>query len=59
MIYEDINNDGSIDEYDIVYLGNSNPKLTGGFGTVVRYEIKMHRNLVVSLLIYFLIFAME
>ena len=45
--------DGSIDEYDIVYLGNSNPKLTGGFGTVVRYRIKMHRNLVVSLLIYF------
>lgn len=37
VIYEDINNDGSIDEYDIVYLGNSNPKLTGGFGTVVRY----------------------
>lgn len=37
VIYEDINNDGSIDEYDVVYLGNSNPKLTGGFGTTLRY----------------------
>jgi len=32
-MYEDINNDGNIDYKDIVYLGNSNPKLTGGFGT--------------------------
>ncbi|WP_069658985.1 SusC/RagA family TonB-linked outer membrane protein [Arcticibacter eurypsychrophilus] len=30
--YEDINHDGSIDYKDIVYLGNGNPKLTGGFG---------------------------
>lgn len=37
-IYEDINNDGTIDELDIVYLGNSNPKLTGGFGTTIRYK---------------------
>ena len=37
-IYEDINNDGTIDELDIVYLGNSNPKLSGGFGTTVRYK---------------------
>lgn len=37
-IYEDINNDGSIDELDIVYLGNSNPKLSGGFGTSVTYK---------------------
>jgi TonB-linked SusC/RagA family outer membrane protein len=36
-IYEDINNDGSIDQYDVVYLGNSNPKLSGGFGTNIRY----------------------
>jgi hypothetical protein len=36
-IYEDINHDGSIDEYDVVYLGNSNPKLEGGFGTTLRY----------------------
>ncbi len=31
-IYEDINNDGQINEYDIVYLGSSLPKFTGGFG---------------------------
>lgn len=37
-IYEDINNDGSIDELDIVYLGNSNPKVNGGFGTTLRYK---------------------
>lgn len=37
-IYEDINNDGTIDELDIVYLGNSNPKLNGGFGTTIRYK---------------------
>lgn len=37
-IYEDINNDGTIDELDIVYLGNSNPKLTGGFGTNIVYK---------------------
>ena len=29
-IYEDINNDGVINEYDIVYLGNAMPVLTGG-----------------------------
>jgi TonB-linked SusC/RagA family outer membrane protein len=37
-IYEDINHDGSIDELDIVYLGNSNPKLNGGFGGTLRYK---------------------
>lgn len=37
-IYEDINNDGNIDELDIVYLGNSNPKANGGFGSTVRYK---------------------
>ena len=31
-IYEDINHDGNIDEFDIVYLGSSLPKITGGFG---------------------------
>lgn len=36
--YEDINHDGSIDNLDIVYLGNSNPKLTGGFGSSIRYK---------------------
>jgi TonB-linked SusC/RagA family outer membrane protein len=37
-IYEDINHDGSIDELDIVYLGNSNPKLSGGFGPIFRWK---------------------
>lgn len=37
-IYEDINHDGTIDELDIVYLGNSNPKLDGGFGTTIKYK---------------------
>lgn len=36
-IYEDINHDGSIDRYDVVYLGNSNPKLYGGFGINLYY----------------------
>ncbi|MCR5361306.1 MAG: SusC/RagA family TonB-linked outer membrane protein [Bacteroidales bacterium] len=35
--YEDINHDGVIDEQDIVYLGNSNPTLTGGGNLSVRY----------------------
>jgi len=30
--YEDVNNDGNIDEKDIVYLGNGIPKISGGFG---------------------------
>lgn len=36
--YEDINYDGTIDELDIVYLGNSNPKVNGGFGSTLRYK---------------------
>lgn len=31
-IYEDINKDGNINYMDVVYLGNGNPKFTGGFG---------------------------
>lgn len=31
-MYEDVNFDGNIDEKDMVYLGNSIPKFTGGFG---------------------------
>lgn len=31
-IYDDVNADGTIDELDIVYLGSSLPKFTGGFG---------------------------
>jgi len=38
--YEDINHDGVINESDIVYLGNSNPKLTGGAGVAVNYTSK-------------------
>jgi TonB-linked SusC/RagA family outer membrane protein len=30
--YEDINHDGKIDLLDVVYLGDSNPKVIGGFG---------------------------
>jgi hypothetical protein len=37
-IYEDINKDGNINELDIVYLGNSNPKLQGGFGVKFQYK---------------------
>ncbi len=36
--YEDINYDGTIDELDIVYLGNCNPLFNGGFGTTLRYK---------------------
>lgn len=36
-IYEDINHDGQIDRYDMVYLGNSNPKCNGGFGLNLYY----------------------
>ncbi len=36
--YEDINNDGNIDYKDVVYLGNSNPKLSGGFGPSVIWK---------------------
>lgn len=35
--YEDINHDGVIDANDIVYLGNSNPAITGGAGLKVSY----------------------
>ncbi|MGM9478771.1 SusC/RagA family TonB-linked outer membrane protein [Pedobacter sp. GSP4] len=37
-MYEDINHDGNIDYKDIVYLGNSNPNLTGGFGTGITFN---------------------
>ena len=36
-IYEDINHDGQINALDIVYLGSSLPKLTGGFGVTLNY----------------------
>ena len=37
-IYEDINHDGTINQLDIVYLGNSNPAAQGGFGFTFRYK---------------------
>ncbi|MBQ8157438.1 MAG: SusC/RagA family TonB-linked outer membrane protein [Prevotella sp.] len=37
-IYEDVNHDGNINALDIVYLGSSLPKLTGGFGFTFRYK---------------------
>ena len=37
-IYEDVNHDGQINSLDIVYLGNSNPKVNGGFGFTVNYD---------------------
>ncbi|HSJ69211.1 MAG TPA: hypothetical protein VK921_16135, partial [Anditalea sp.] len=42
-MYEDINNDGNIDYKDLVWLGDANPKLIGGFGPRIRYK-----NLLVS-----------
>lgn len=36
-IYEDINHDGNINELDIVYLGSSLPKITGGWGLKFNY----------------------
>ena len=36
-IYEDINADGQINELDIVYLGSSLPRFTGGFGFKLHY----------------------
>ena len=37
-IYEDVNHDGQIDRYDMVYLGNSNPKCNGGFGFTLKWD---------------------
>ena len=37
-MYEDVNNDGNINALDIVYLGSSLPKLTGGFGFNINYN---------------------
>ena len=36
-MYEDINHDGQINALDIVYLGNSQPKVNGGFNITLRY----------------------
>jgi len=36
--YDDINHDGKIDELDLVYLGDLNPKFMGGTGFRVQYK---------------------
>ena len=36
-VYQDVNHDGQINELDIVYLGNSLPKVNGGFNFTFRY----------------------
>jgi len=36
--YQDINHDGVINQYDIVYIGNGMPVLTGGGGFQIRYK---------------------
>ena len=37
-MYEDINHDGVINKYDIVYLGNFMPSLTGGASLTAKYK---------------------
>ena len=37
-IYNDVNHDGIIDERDLVYLGDLNPDLMGGFSIRTRYK---------------------
>lgn len=37
-IYEDVNHDGVINKYDMVYLGNAMPTLTGGASLTVKYK---------------------
>lgn len=36
-IYEDVNHDGTINDLDLQYLGNSRPKLQGGFSFTLQY----------------------
>ena len=36
--YQDVNNDGTIDLNDVVYLGDSNPDFAGGFGFNITYK---------------------
>jgi hypothetical protein len=46
--YDDINHDGKIDELDIVYLGDLNPKAMGGAGFRIQYK-----SLVLNTFFYF------
>lgn len=36
--YEDINHDGQIDIMDAMYIGDSSPEFTGGFGSTLKYK---------------------
>jgi TonB-linked SusC/RagA family outer membrane protein len=36
--YDDINHDGKIDELDLIYLGDLNPKFMGGSGFRIQYK---------------------
>ncbi len=36
--YADLNHDGNINFQDVTYLGNGNPKFTGGFGPTFTYK---------------------
>jgi TonB-dependent SusC/RagA subfamily outer membrane receptor len=36
--YRDIDHNGNINSHDMVYLGNTFPKYTGGFGSTVRFK---------------------
>lgn len=38
VIWRDVNQDGKIDAYDQVKIGNMNPKWTGGISTTLSYE---------------------
>lgn len=38
VIWEDVNGDGVIDEFDKVKIGNTNPHWTGGFNTTLRWK---------------------
>lgn len=37
-MYEDVNKDGNINALDVVYLGNANPLMFGGFGPNITYK---------------------
>jgi len=47
-IYEDINHDGNINYMDMVYLGNSIPKVVGGFGPSITYKGNLKLNVFFS-----------
>lgn len=46
--YDDINHDGKIDELDLVYLGDLNPKVMGGLGNRIQYK-----SFIVNYFLYF------